>query len=58
MINQKKRSIKQVAWYPTVEQQQKIVELKKHILVEKNTDLMQRAMGEFYNRTFPGKSWV
>jgi|AntAceMinimDraft_17_1070374.scaffolds.fasta_scaffold60887_3 hypothetical protein len=54
MEKQKERAARQVAWYPTIEQQKKIMELKKQL----NTDLMQPAIGEFYNRTFPGKSWV
>ena len=52
-----KKSDMQIAWYPTIDQEQKIKELKKELLIEQNSELLRRSIGELYNKTFPNKSW-
>ena len=46
------------SWKPTLEQQDKINQLKGALIIESNTGLVIKALGELYERTFPDKTWV
>ncbi len=51
-----KQSTKQLAWYPTRQQKTKIEQLKTKLFLRKNSDLIHRAIGELYEKTFPNDS--
>jgi hypothetical protein len=56
--DQKDRYAKQLAWYPKKEKKDKIDKLKKALKLEGSSAILNRAVGDLYEKTFPGESWA
>jgi len=56
--DQKARYTRQLAWYPKKDKADKIDKLKKALKIEGSSAILNRAVGDLYEKTFAGESWV
>ncbi len=45
-------------WRPTEIQAEKLRKLRSALIIESPTGLVVKALGELYERTFPGEKWL